>query len=158
MIPIGTNIALVGDAQEQVDEAAVRLARVGHDSVSGFILFDNYQGEKKITPQISVDETAEVLAKGNQVQIVDVRRAAEHAGGHAPHAINIPLNRLPSDFEKLSPEIPTYVICQSGYRSSIGTSILENAGFQQVYNVAGGTGAWVKAGLETEKPEAAAAG
>jgi rhodanese-related sulfurtransferase len=158
MIPIGTNIALVGDTQEQIDEAAMRLARVGHDSVTGFVVFGNYSGKRRVTPQVSVEETAKILASGNPAQIVDVRRVMEHAGGHAPGAVNIPLNRLPSDFEKLSPEIPTYVICQSGYRSSIGTSILENAGFTEVYNVAGGTATWIKAGMETEKPEVAAAG
>jgi rhodanese-related sulfurtransferase len=42
------------------------------------------------------------------------------------------------------------VICQGGYRSSLGTSILENAGFKEIYNVVGGTAAWINAGLETE--------
>src|SRR5690349_16676863 len=35
MIPIDTSIAIVADTKEQVDEAATRLARVGHDSVTG---------------------------------------------------------------------------------------------------------------------------
>jgi hypothetical protein len=43
----------------------------------------------------------------------------------------------------LNPDKPTYVICQSGYRSSLGTSVLENAGFKEIYNVTGGTKAWM---------------
>ena len=88
---------------------------------------------------------------------VDVRRVAEHNAGHAVRTINIPLDKLAEDFEKLDPSEPTYVICQGGYRSSIGTSILENAGFTELYNVTGGTAAWINAGLETEASVAACA-
>jgi rhodanese-related sulfurtransferase len=42
------------------------------------------------------------------------------------------------------------VICQGGYRSSAATSILENAGFKDLYNITGGTAAWIAAGLATE--------
>jgi rhodanese-related sulfurtransferase len=56
---------------------------------------------------------------------VDVRRVGEHIAGHARRTVNIPLNKIDSDFEQLDPSLPTYVICEGGYRSSIGTSILE---------------------------------
>jgi rhodanese-related sulfurtransferase len=71
--------------------------------------------------------------------------------------VNIPLDKLPKDFESLDPGAPTYVLCQSGYRSSLGTSILENAGFDNIYNITGGTTAWVSAGLETEVSASACA-
>jgi hydroxyacylglutathione hydrolase len=158
IIPIGTSIALVGDTQEQVDEATMRLARVGHDLVSGYILFGDYVGEQNVTPQVSVDDVDELMKSGNSLQFIDVRRVPEHTSGHAAGTISIPLNSLPNDFDRLSPDLPTYVICQSGYRSSIGTGILENAGFREVYNVAGGTAAWIKAGLEIKRQEAAGVG
>ena len=150
MIPVGTRIAIVADTQAQVEEAFMRLARVGHESVAGFILIGSYTGEKMTIDQVSVDDVHTLARAGQAPQIVDVRRPAEHANGHVPGAVNIPLDRLPKDFEKLDPSIPTYVICQSGYRSSLGASILENAGFDAIYNVAGGTGAWIAAGLATE--------
>ncbi|MBK9154962.1 MAG: MBL fold metallo-hydrolase [Chloracidobacterium sp.] len=148
MIPIGTPIAIVADTQEEVDEAFMRLARVGHDTAAGYILMSDFTGERKKVEQISVEKVKE--AAGNGIQFVDVRRPAEHANGHAPGTLNIPLDRLANDFDQLDPEKPTYVICQSGYRSSLGTSILENAGFEKIYNVAGGTSAWMGAGLETD--------
>lgn len=150
MIPIGTPIAIAADTKEQVDEAATRLARVGHDTVDGYVLARNYNGEKRSVEQISVEKVNELMQSGERIQFVDVRRSAEHANGHAPQTINLPLDRLSEDFEKLDSSLPTYVICQGGYRSSIGTSILENAGFTDLHNVIGGTAAWVKAGLETE--------
>ena len=150
MIPIGTNIAIVAETSEQVDEACMRLARVGHDTVTGFILIGGYTGERKQVEQVRVEEVFELTQTEKYLQFVDVRRPAEHANGHAIRTYNIPLNKLATDFDKLDPAVPTYVICQGGYRSSLGTSILENAGFKKIYNVTGGTAAWIEAGLDTE--------
>jgi len=91
------------------------------------------------------------------VQFVDVRQPGEYGGGHASGTSNLPLNTLSRGLETLNPDYPTYVICQSGYRSSLATSILENAGFNKLYNVAGGTSAWIEAGLETETSSTACA-
>jgi rhodanese-related sulfurtransferase len=156
LIPIGTPIVIVAETEEQVDEAFTRLARVGHESVIGFILLKDFKGEKKTIKQVPVQEVYET-AKGEEIQFVDVRRSNEYQSGHAPKTINIPLHTLSKEWQKLDPEKKTYVICQSGYRSSIGTSILENAGFKEVYNVIGGTTAWIQAGLETVTTETMAA-
>lgn len=150
LVPIGTPIAVVAENETQIDEAAMRLARVGHETVSGSMLIDNYTGESKAVEQVSVEEVSELTKTEKFLQFVDVRRPAEHAAGHAVRTINIPLDKLSSDFEKLDPTAPTFVICQGGYRSSLGTSILENAGFKKIYNVTGGTKAWTDAGLDTE--------
>jgi hydroxyacylglutathione hydrolase len=155
MIPIGTQIAVVADSDEQVDEAFIRLARVGHETVSGYILMMDYKGDTKRVSQISAEETNDMRARG--VQLVDVRRSAEYASGHAAGAANFPLDKLSQTIHQLDPQKPTYVICQSGYRSSVGTSILENAGFNELYNVKGGTAAWIKAALPVESSETACA-
>ncbi len=131
-------------------ETVIRLARVGHESVIGYILIHNYEGETKTVGQVPVEEVGEITTLKNGFQFIDVRRIAEHAGGHATRTLNIPLDKLATDFESLDPKAPTYVICQSGYRSSIGTGILENAGFISIYNVTGGTAAWIASGLPTE--------
>ncbi len=83
-------------------------------------------------------------------QFVDVRNPTEHASGHAVNTLSLPLNNLSREIERLDPEKPIYVICQSGYRSSMATSVFENAGFKEIYNVTGGTKAWMDAGLDTE--------
>lgn len=149
LITIGTPVAIVAEMPEQVDEAQTRLARVGIETVKGFILIGDYTGEKTMIEQVTVSDARTATAAGN-VQFVDVRRVQEHAAGHAPNTINLPLDRLSRELDVLDPAKPTYVICQGGYRSSIGTGILENAGFTDIYNVLGGTKAWIDAGLETE--------
>jgi hydroxyacylglutathione hydrolase len=155
LIPIGTPVAIVAETQEQIEEAFMRLARVGIETVKGFILIDNFTGETKAVEQVSVVELAGLTDTEKDLQFVDVRRPAEHASGHAARTTNIPLAWLSREIGKLDPATPTYIICQSGYRSSIGTSILENAGFRKIYNVKGGTTAWIDAGFPTEESAAA---
>jgi hydroxyacylglutathione hydrolase len=157
LVPIGTTMAIVANDPTQIDESVTRLARVGHEAVTGYMLIGNYEGEQKAIEQVPVEEVGELTQTEKFLQFVDVRRAAEHANGHAPRTINIPLDKLAADFERLDPTAPTYVICQGGYRSSIGTSILENAGFSKICNVTGGTAAWIAAGLETEVSASACA-
>ena len=157
LVPIGISIAIVAETADQVDEAAMRLARVGHETVRGFILIGDYDGERKTVEQVSADEINELTQTEKYLQFVDVRRVAEHNAGHASRTINIPLDKLAADFDHLDPAVPTYVICQGGYRSSAGTSILENAGFRKLYNVTGGTAAWIAAGLPIESTETSCA-
>lgn len=156
LIAIGTPVAIVANNQTQVDEAFMRLARVGIETVTGFILVHDYTGKTKTVEQISVEQ-AKDATKDAGIQFVDVRRAAEHAAGHATNTINMPLDILAKEIGRLDPEKPTYVLCQSGYRSSLGIGILENAGFKKIYNVTGGTTAWMDAGFDTEVSAAACA-
>lgn len=156
-IPIGTPVAIAADTAEQVDEAFMRLARVGIESATGFVLMGEYEGETRSIDQLPVERVNELARTETDLQFVDVRQPGEYAAGHAPAASNIPLNTLDRNIERLDPTRPTCVICQSGYRSSLATSLLENAGFKSVYNVAGGTSGWIDAGFETEKSQAACA-
>ncbi|MCY7346708.1 MAG: MBL fold metallo-hydrolase [Pyrinomonadaceae bacterium] len=154
VVEVGTPIVIAAANQEQVDEAFMRLARVGIETVKGFILMKDYTGETNKIEQVSVADVKEKLT--DDIQFVDVRRPAEHANGHAPKTINLPLDILAKEVGKLNPDEPTYVLCQGGYRSSLGTSILENAGFRKIYNVTGGTKAWTDAGFDTEVSAGAA--
>jgi len=113
-------------------------------------LMKDFAGETRTVGQVSVGEVRSLTETEKYLQFVDVRRAAEHSNGHASRTLNIPLDKLSKELDKLDPRTPTYVICQSGYRSSLGAGILENAGFATVYNVTGGTQAWINEGFETE--------
>ena len=155
LISIGTPLAIAANTKEQVDEAFTRLTRVGIETVKAYILIDNFTGVKKQVEQVSVSEVNELTQTEKFLQFLDVRRPAEHHAGHAYRAANISLSELSKNIDKLDPAAPTYLICQSGYRSSCATSILENAGFARIYNVTGGTAAWINENLPTEKSEAA---
>ena len=51
---------------------------------------------------------------------------------------------------KLAKKKPIAVYCDSGYRASIATSILQQEGFQCVCNVPGSWQAWKKANFPIE--------
>jgi rhodanese-related sulfurtransferase len=84
-------------------------------------------------------------------QFVDVRTKGEYSAGHAENAVSVPLDTLEQHVGKFDREKPVYVICQSGMRSQRGAAIFKHAGFLEVYNVLGGTGAWISAGLPVKR-------
>ena len=134
----------------------MRLARVGLENARGYVRggMSSWREaglQSASVPQISVHALQQMLEENPELQVVDVRRDAEYRGGRAPRAVNVPLHELPNRTGELDPNRPTAVICGGGYRSSIGTSILERAGFGVLYNVTGGTGAWLAAGLPSER-------
>ena len=134
----------------------MRLARVGFETASNYLIVGE-GSVLKSTPQVSVSDAAKITASDATAQLIDVRRPAEYAAGHAKGALNIPLDALSRELDRVDPERPTFVICQSGYRSSLASGILENAGVKEINNVTGGTKAWIDAGLDTEPAQSAAA-
>lgn len=74
--------------------------------------------------------------------LIDVRSAAEYRSGHAPGAINIPVDQLAIKLSKgldipCSDDIRLY--CLSGARAGVAKTLLERAGYNNVVN-AGGLG------------------
>ncbi len=75
-------------------------------------------------------------------QTVDVRSAAEVEAlplADCDLIINIPLDQLRDRLDELDPSLPTIVACRSGLRSYVGTRILKQHGFAEVYNLSGAT-------------------
>jgi glyoxylase-like metal-dependent hydrolase (beta-lactamase superfamily II)/rhodanese-related sulfurtransferase len=159
LISMGAPIVIIAASDEQVDEAVMRLARVGIETVTGYLhrginaWREAGLGMGHIT-QISVDNLRKLIEKENDLQILDVRRPPEYESGHVPHALHAPLSTLQSTVTSLAldPSKPTAVICAGGYRSSAATSILKQHDFRKLLNVTGGTGAWIEAGYAVEKP------
>lgn len=78
------------------------------------------------------------------LQLVDIRNPGEFALGSIDGAATIPVGQLPGRLDELDPQAPTVVFCAGGYRSSVGASVLRQAGFKDVSDILGGYGAWVE--------------
>lgn len=89
------------------------------------------------------------LAALEGATVVDVREPDEYAAAHAPGVLHIPLGEVPARVGELPADETIYVICQLGGRSAKAVEFLEARGLDAV-NVAGGTAAWVEAGLPVE--------
>jgi len=159
LIPMTSPILIVADNDERIEEAQLRLARVGLENVQGYLAggMNAWQEaglERAAVQQITVAELKELADTRSDLQLIDVRRPGEHDSGHAPRAISAPLATLREVLPhlNLNPNKQTAVICAGGYRSSAGTSILQQLGFNDLLNVTGGTKAWIDAGYEIETP------
>ncbi|MFD3394067.1 rhodanese-like domain-containing protein [Aquirufa sp. OSTEICH-129V] len=78
-----------------------------------------------------VDITA-LIAQG--ATVVDVRTPAEYKDGHVKGSINLPLQTLGSQMNKLKKDQVIVTCCRSGSRSGMARRQLQAAGFTQVYN------------------------
>jgi rhodanese-related sulfurtransferase len=153
---------LIAEDEEKADEAVLRLARVGLETVAGYLAggMNTWHGASNETAtieQISVEELHRRLDKEPELQVLDVRRAAEYESDHVPGARLSTLSALASDaLDGFDPARPVAVICAGGDRSSAAASMLATRGFRKLLNVAGGTSAYVSAGYPVEKGSAQA--
>ncbi|HVQ26112.1 MAG TPA: rhodanese-like domain-containing protein, partial [Planctomycetota bacterium] len=149
-------LLLVGESAAEVDEARMRLARVGlhrvEASLAGGMTAWRRAGLPVATlPQIEPAELRKARGtRGQALFVLDVRGPGEHEEKRVPGAVNVPLPELAARMGELDKSRPMAVICASGYRSSAAASLLRRAGFADLRNVAGGTNGWVSAGFETE--------
>jgi rhodanese-related sulfurtransferase len=101
------------------------------------------------------DGTLEATRLMNQpgALVLDVREASEFAAGHLPRARHIPLGELDSRVAEIAKfkDKPVVITCRSGARSGSACRKLKNAGFNNVYNLKGGLGAWQQASLPVER-------
>ncbi len=83
--------------------------------------------------------------------ILDVRTAAEFAGGHIAGAINI--DYYSADFRSrlgaLNAARRYLVYCRSGVRGAAATAIMVDLGFARVQNLTGGLDQWMQDGYPT---------
>ena len=152
LLGLDHELILIAEDEEKLEESRIRLARVGIERIAGTLAggMQNWRGAIAEIPQIPVSDLARERAG---VQVLDVRRAGEWNDGHIEGATLIPLQQLEAKIGELRRDQPVAVHCKSGYRSAIACSLIERAGFENVWNVIGGFDAWRACGL----PESRAA-
>jgi rhodanese-related sulfurtransferase len=95
-------------------------------------------------PEIDVHELAVLRESG--AALIDVRQPDEYEEFHVPGARLIPLPELVERVDEVPPTERVYVICKTGGRSAKAVELLNGNGYDTV-NVAGGSLAWIDAGL-----------
>jgi hydroxyacylglutathione hydrolase len=152
MLPDDKPLLLVGEGVEDVHHAAAQLFRIGLDRTHGYLREGmNAWQEAALplsrAPQWTVRELDE-RRHDPQVTVLDVRSDAEVAKGRIPGAKHLFLPHLEARIGELDPGRTVAVYCGSGYRASIGASILQRHGFRSVANVPGSWAAWTAAHKE----------
>ena len=113
-------------------------------------LFSCGNTNSQIIEDVNAEKFHQLIEKGDGI-IIDVRTSQEFNSGHIIDATNIDF--YSEDFsDKLQivrKDVPIYVYCRSGGRSSSAADKMEKLGFTKVYNMIGGIGSWQSEGYST---------
>lgn len=105
--------------------------------------------------QMTADEFESKVSGSQQVQLIDVRTAAEYQDGHLKSSKNVDYKS--PDFKEqikgLDKTKPVYVYCLSGGRSALASKALVENGFGPVYELKGGYLKWSSSGKKIEGGE-----
>ena len=102
-------------------------------NMAGYVASNVLHGAFK---QVNINEIRGLVEAG--AFIVDVREQYEWDVGHVIGAHHIPLSELRERLDEIPRDEPVYVHCRSGQRSYNACMALQNRGYDQVYNIAGG--------------------
>src|SRR6266550_2540724 len=95
-------------------------------------------GFVEVTPR----ELQSRLARGEELQLIDVREQFEWDIARIPGARLVPLATLPDVVDTLARDREVVVYCKGGSRSRAAASHLADAGFARVANLSGGILRW----------------
>lgn len=142
----GTEILVIAP-QDREEEVITRLARIGFDTVTGYLrepegAFLTMPGELAQASRLTISQLREALAGPRPPVLLDVRNAGERAAGAIMPSLHIPLAELPGRLAEVPGGEPVLVYCAHGSRSAIAASLLRKAGFADVSDLIGGEEAW----------------
>jgi rhodanese-related sulfurtransferase len=110
-------------------------------------------GQPKPIPQLDVEQAADKLSQtdsdGREPLLVDVRERHELEVIRAQGVVHLPMSTFAEGWSALPRDRPLMFICATGRRSLVAAAYLQQNGYDDVANVAGGTVEWRKRGLPT---------
>src|SRR5262245_40215500 len=115
------------------------------DHSPGFLKLVNEA--KQRVKEITIEQARERLAKNPQAVLMDVREDSEWQAGHAAEAVHLGKGIFERDLEKMFPDADREIImyCGGGFRSALTADAAQKMGYRNVFSLAGGYKALVKA-------------
>jgi rhodanese-related sulfurtransferase len=93
--------------------------------------------------EISVQELKEMIDKGEDFQLIDVREDFEYEMSNLG-GVNIPLAGILVESDKIARDKTVVMQCRSGKRSAVAIMQLQPHGFNNLVNLQGGLLAWAE--------------
>jgi rhodanese-related sulfurtransferase len=91
---------------------------------------------------IDVEELKDRLEGKDILTLIDVRSKGEYSLGHIKTAINIPIDELRQNIDRLDKKSDIVVYCRTSYRSYLAYRILANNGFNNIQCLNGSYLSW----------------
>jgi rhodanese-related sulfurtransferase len=107
------------------------------------------KNEREPFTRLNVQEAKDMLANG--AAVIDVREPNEYSGGHVPNAAHIPVNTVYARRSELPTDKDVIFVCAIGQRSALAAEMAAAAGLTRIFNLDGGTEAWINAGEPVER-------
>ena len=144
----GSKLVLIMNNNGEYQSRLTDLRRIGYDDVAGFLnngiqAWISAGKEIQSLSFISPPELKQKLAGPNPPRIIDVRTPKEWEERRIESAEHLPFDKLLS--ENTCPNVKdeeTVVVCGTGYRSVIASSILQARGCSNLKTLAGGMSAY----------------
>ncbi|HKI77912.1 MAG TPA: rhodanese-like domain-containing protein [Ignavibacteriaceae bacterium] len=92
--------------------------------------------------QLSPKEVKNILERGENIRIIDVREEWEYETAKIENSELMPLSAFNEHITKLNPEDNLVISCHHGNRSYRVCAYLVQNGFKRVSNLDGGINAW----------------
>jgi hydroxyacylglutathione hydrolase len=135
--------------ESKLEDITRKLMRIGLDNIYGYITSTEFWtgtgGPLDKVSLVTLPQLKELIPNNN-VQLIDLRGAAEFKAGHISGAENIFVGTLAANLHKVNKGRKIIIHCQSGDRSSLGYSILAKNGYRDVLNFPVGISEWVNSG------------
>jgi hydroxyacylglutathione hydrolase/adenylyltransferase/sulfurtransferase len=96
-------------------------------------------------------QVAELIDR-DDVQLIDVRTAAEVQAGRIERSRHVELMELRGELDSIDRDRPVIFYCRTGARSAMATQAFRGVGFD-AYNMSGGLVEWVAEGLPLDPPD-----
>lgn len=91
--------------------------------------------------EVTVQELKALFDQNTEFQLIDVREPFEYEVSNL-NGLNIPLAGILLESSKISKDVPVIIQCRSGKRSAQAVMLLEQQGYTNLSNLAGGILAW----------------
>lgn len=125
--------------ESKVEEALIRLARVGFDNTMGYLEggFEAWRTSGKEIDMVASIPATDFAARFEEVKdfVFDVRKPGEYQAEHIDGAYHTPLSNLNDYLASFPKKETAYLHCAGGYRSVIAASILKARGIHNVVDV-----------------------
>lgn len=143
LIDWGTPITLLGSDVDEISAMQRELVRIGIDRPAGYATGSPAQWASAANPVRNYPRTdhagmATALAADPGLPMLDLRRRSEVAAGHVRGAHLVPLHELRERMAEIATWVsradqPIWLYCGSGFRASIGASLLDAANVPVVH-------------------------